>query len=147
MPHPDLEQLLNALIPFAQEMLKKHGEFYPFGASVDAKGEVAAQAADPGEENPDSQVVIEMLLAGMREEAKRGEIRAAGICYDSRLVPPGKTEKTDAIACRLEHQNGEAIQTFVPYRKGFLGRYKYDELLAGEGEQAIFTAASEASAE
>jgi hypothetical protein len=145
MAHPDLEELLNALIPFAQEMLSKHGEFYPFGASIDAKGEVTAQAAETGEENPDSQEVIAMLLAGMRAEAERGEIRAAGICYDSRVVPPGKTEKTDAIACRLEHRSGEAVQTFVPYRKGLLGRYKYDELFAAEGDQAIFSAASGAS--
>jgi hypothetical protein len=140
MAHPDLEELLNALLPFAQEMLAKNGEFYPFGASIDSKGEVSAQAADPGEENPDSQEVIAMLVAGMREEAKRGEIRAAGICYDARVVPPGKTDKTDAIACRLEHASGEAVVTFVPYRKAILGRYKYDDLFASEGEQAIFTA-------
>ena len=145
MPHADLEELLNALLPFAQEMLKKHGEFYPFGAAIDAKGEIAAQAAQPDEENPDSQVVIDMLVAGMRDQANRGEIRAAGICYDSRVVPPGKTEKTDGIACRLEHENGEAVQTFVPYRKGFLGRYKYDELFACEGDRAIFSAAADGS--
>ena len=140
MPHPDLEELLNALLPFAQEMLAKHGEFYPFGAAIDISGEIAAQAAEPGGENPDSNEVIAMLVAGMREEANRGEIRAAGICYDARVVPPGKTEKTDAIACRLEHASGEAIVTFVPYRKGFMGRYKYDELFASAGEQAIFPA-------
>jgi hypothetical protein len=144
MAHADLEELLNALLPFAQEMLAKHGEFYPFGASIDAAGEITAQAAELGEENPDSHEVIDMLIAGMRAEAQRGEIRAAGICYDSRVVPPGKTEKTDAIACRLEHENGEAVQTFVPYRKGLLGRYKYDDLIASEGERAIFDAASDA---
>jgi hypothetical protein len=147
MAHPDLEELLNALIPFAQEMLAKHGEFYPFGAAIDANGQVVAQAAEPGEENPDSQEVIKMLVAGMRDQAKRGEIRAAGICYDARVVPPGKTEKTDAIACRLEHESGEALVTFVPYRKGFLGRYKYDELFASEGDQAIFVGASGAASE
>jgi len=145
MAHPDLEELLNALIPFAQEMLAKNGEFYPFGASIDAQGEVIGQAADTGEEQPDSNDVIAMLVAGMREEAKRGEIRAAGICYDARVVPPGKTEKTDAIACRLEHASGEAFVTFVPYRKGFTGRYKYDELFASEGDQAVFVDGSGAA--
>src|SRR5215211_3824043 len=75
MPHADLEELLNALLPFAQEMLTKHGEFYPFGASVDAKGEIAVQAADSCEENAASEKVIDMLVAGMRDEARRGEIR------------------------------------------------------------------------
>jgi membrane protease YdiL (CAAX protease family) len=30
MAHQDLNELLNALLPFAQQMLEKHGEFFPF---------------------------------------------------------------------------------------------------------------------
>jgi hypothetical protein len=138
MPHPDLDELLNALVPFAQQMLSKHGEFYPFGASVDAKGEVRCVAGDVGDEKPESQDLIELLLNGFREEAKRGDIRAAAICYDVRIVPPGQKEKTDAIALRLEHKDGESLEAYVPYRKGFLGKYRYDDLFAGKGDRTIF---------
>ena len=139
MPHPDLEELLNALVPFAQEMLSKHGEFYPFGASVDAKGEVACVAGETGEEQPDSQEVIELLVQGFRAEAKRGEIRAAGICYDARIVPPGRKERSDAIAVRLEHKKGEALEAYVPYSKGRSGKYTYGDLFAAEGDRTIFS--------
>ncbi|MEA2711218.1 MAG: hypothetical protein QOF78_3819 [Phycisphaerales bacterium] len=44
MANPDLDELLNALIPFAQQMLAEHGEFFPFGASMDAKGESSVRA-------------------------------------------------------------------------------------------------------
>ena len=138
MAHPDLDELLDALLPFAQEMLAKHGEFYPFGAAVETDGEISAQAAQPDDEDANAPEFIEMLVTGLRAEAARGAIRAAGICYDARVVPPGETEKTDAIACRLEHQNGEAVVTFLPYRKGLLGRYKYAELFATEGDRTIF---------
>ena len=41
MAHPDLNQLLNSVLDFAHKMLKEHGEFYPFGHSLDdiVKGE------------------------------------------------------------------------------------------------------------
>jgi hypothetical protein len=39
LAHEDLNELLNALLPFAQEMLTKHGEFFPFGVSIAAGGE------------------------------------------------------------------------------------------------------------
>ena len=139
MANADLEELLNALLPFAQEMLAKHGEFYPIGASMDKTGEISCAAADTGDEQPDSQDVIELLTKGFREEARQGNIRAAAICYDSRIVPPGKTEKVDAIAIRSEHKDGDAIDAYIPYRKGKLGKYKYDDLIAGRGKRTIFS--------
>ena len=35
----DYNALLNWLMPFAEDMLKKHGEFFPFGAAVNAAGD------------------------------------------------------------------------------------------------------------
>jgi len=36
--HPDLDALLNNLLPFAERMLREHGEFYPFGGSITPDG-------------------------------------------------------------------------------------------------------------
>jgi hypothetical protein len=41
MAHPDLDQLLNAGLKFAQEMLAKRGAFFPFGCSMNIEGESA----------------------------------------------------------------------------------------------------------
>jgi hypothetical protein len=138
MGHPDLEELLNALVPFAQQMLSKHGEFYPFGASMNPDGEVAANAADTGDEHPDSQELIVMMMEAFRREAAAGGIRAAGICVDVRTIPPGETEKTDAIKVGLEHQSGEAVDVFIPYEKGFLGKLKYGGLFAAARTPEFF---------
>ena len=50
MSRADLDNLLNSLLPFAQQMLKRYGEFYPFARVLTAEGEIAAVAAYTGDE-------------------------------------------------------------------------------------------------
>ena len=138
MAKADLEELMNALIPFAQEMLKKNGAFYPFGVSMDDGGTVALATADTGEEKPASETLIAMMTAGFQKSARAGKLKAAGICYDVRVTPPGSGEKTDAICVQIEHADGEALVAYVPYRKGMLGRMKYGDLFANKGEPKFF---------
>lgn len=40
----ECEEIMNALIPFAQQMLEKHGEFFPFGGTMKNNGEVTQVA-------------------------------------------------------------------------------------------------------
>ena len=142
LAHPDLNELVNALIPFAQQMLAQRGEFVPFGAKMSAAGEVSAVAGYTGSERAPSQEVIDLLAQGCREQARRGELRATGICFDVRIVLENQTEKTDAICARLEHQTGEAVDVFLPYRKGWFGRIVYGDVIASPGKVSIFGAQS-----
>ena len=115
MAHEDLNRLLNELLPFAKQMLDKHDEFYPFGGYVDAGGGIGHIGAWTGSEHPPSQEVLDASVRGLRAMAERGEIRASAIVVDVLTVPPGESEKRDAISVRLEHENGEAVVVFVPY--------------------------------
>jgi hypothetical protein len=119
-------------------MLKKHGEFFPFAASMSPDGVIAAVGGYDGDEHPRSQDVINLLTEAFREQAAAGQIKAGGICFDARVVPPGQVEKSDAICSRLEHEDGEAIEVYLPYRKGLLGRLKYGEIFASQGTPQIF---------
>ena len=74
----ELDALLDPLLDFAQEMLRKMGEFLPFGGTMTNDGQVSLTAADTGEERPESQAVIELLVSGMRTQAAAGQIRAGG---------------------------------------------------------------------
>ena len=132
----DYNALLNALMPFAEEMLKKHGEFYPFGAAVNTAGEVSAHAADIGEEMPESGEVIALLTKGFQAEVRAGKLRATGICYDARIVQDGK--KVDAVIMSLEHVCGNASKACVPYSKGIFGKYRFGEMIVSLDEQKIF---------
>ena len=67
-PSPEARQdynaLLEMLMPFAEQMLKKHGEFFPFGAAVNTTGELLAAAGYDGTETPPSEDVIALSTAG-----------------------------------------------------------------------------------
>ena len=116
MAHPDFDALLNPLLGFAQQMLAKHGEFFPFGATVAANGRITLAAADSGgDEQPEPAALIEVLVAGFREQAVSGAIRAAGVCLDVRVVPPDETEASDAVCVQLEHAGGECLDLYLPY--------------------------------
>jgi hypothetical protein len=138
MANADLDRLLNTMLPFAQQMLAKHGEFFPFGSSMTAEGEISINAADTGDEQPPSQQLIDLLTKAYQKQAEARQLRAAGICYDARVVPPGETEKSDAVCACLEHQSGEAADVYVPYRKGCFGRIRYGKLFGAQRTPQFF---------
>ena len=117
MAHPDLQALVDSLLPFAQSLLRKHGDFHPFGAWMNSDGTIRWIAADSGEEFPDAHTLINMMTEMIERKAIALEIRAAAICYDCLTVPPGDTVKTDAIGFNLERYSGESLSVFVPYMK------------------------------
>jgi hypothetical protein len=127
----DLDGLLNMTLPFAQQMLSKSGEFYPFGATVTTKGETRLLAGDLGHEHPASADVHSLLVDRLRQD--RARFRAVAICSDVRLPD------SDAVRVELEHQDGHAMAVLMPYKKKRLGRsVEYDDLRGGTGDKQIW---------
>jgi hypothetical protein len=139
MAHADLDRLLNVALEFAQKMLKDRGEFYPFGSSMDLNGKITMDGATTGQEHPPSQELLDILSGSFAKRAEVGELRAAAICADVRVVPPGAEKKTDAISVGLEHATGEAVTVFLPYQKGWLGRVRYGTLFASARDRQFFS--------
>jgi hypothetical protein len=103
----DLDGLLNASLPFAQEMLDKRGEFSPYAAAITVSGETRLIAGDPGEgEQPTSAAVTQVLVEGLRGE--RDTLRAAAVVSDVRR------SDSDAVRVELEHEEGQAITVLLP---------------------------------
>jgi hypothetical protein len=119
-------------------MLEKYGEFIPFAAAMSLSGEISSVGGDIGNEHPPSQEMIDFLTDVFQRQALAGELKACGICIDSRVIPPSQTEKTDAILTRLEHQGGETVDVYLPYRKTLLRKIKYGDLFAAEGTVRVF---------
>ncbi len=139
MATTDLEQLLNAMLPFAQQMLEEHGEFYPFGGQVGADGELALVAPSQAPDEPTSQDLIDTLVESLHERAHQGEIRASGICFDVRVDLPNQPERSDAICVQLEQEDGDPIAVFLPYsRGGNSSGLEYGELFAARGDSSVF---------
>lgn len=110
------QDLLNHRVSFAEELLSKYGEFYPFGGAIDETGQIISVAAYDGTEMPPSDALIKMLESGLREGARSGKYIASALIYDARVVPPGGSEKSDAIIAELEHRDGFAMTVYFPYR-------------------------------
>jgi len=115
MASTDVNELFGAATEFAELMLRTEGEFIPFGVSMATDGSVAMVGGDVGSEHPRSVDVISLLQLNFLEQLLAGTIRAAGICLDVRVIPPGQDVKSDAISVRLAHSSGEALEVFVPY--------------------------------
>src|SRR5262249_15670743 len=128
MARPDLNSLLNIVLPFARQMLAHHGEFYPFGAQMSAEGETKHVGGYTGDEHPPSQELIDLLKGAFQARAKKCELRATALCIDIRTIPPGQTEKVDAIYVELDHADGESVKVFLPYAKDSSGAVSYGEL-------------------
>lgn len=103
------------VLPFAQNMLREHGEFYPFGSAMHADGRTVFVAGYDGHEHPKSVDLIALLEDAFREAAKRGEYKATALAYDVSISLPGTNDKSDGITVSLNHKDGfSGIVTF-PY--------------------------------
>ena len=106
----DLDGLLNAVLPFAEESLSKHGEFYPFGAAVSAGGQTSLLGGDPAlGEKPNSDAVLGTLYEAVRSEA--AGLRAAAFVADVRAGG------SDAVRVELEHAEGVSLVVLLPYTR------------------------------
>jgi hypothetical protein len=139
MPSPktQCESLLDVILPMATKTLKEHGEFYPFGASLDQDGKLAMAMAYVGQEKPPSQPLIDMLHDEFRAAASRRKIIASAVVYDVRVTPPGTSTKIDAVAVELDHRDSYSVVVFIPYIIQD-GTVNIREPFANKGEGRIF---------
>jgi hypothetical protein len=137
MAHPDLETLFQTLLPFTQKFLGEYGGFNPWGAVMYSGGDIQWVGADNGEEFPPAEELIQLLAENFQQQSTRGVLRAAGMCYDVRVVAPGESQKSDAICCSLEHISGEAVDMFVPYTKTHDG-IQYAEVFSWRRDPRFF---------
>lgn len=114
-PKEECEDVMNFLLPFVKKLLTEQGEFFPVGATMDVDGAIAAVATFDGDDHPASQTVIDSLLDVFRAGAKQRKYKATALMFDVRTVPPGESEKTDAVATRLDHVSGYSVVVLFPY--------------------------------
>jgi hypothetical protein len=133
-----MDALLDALVKFARMMLDEHGAFYPSGASIDSEGTLGFAAGWDGNEQPETNEILQLLYQGLGERAARGEIHASAVCMDVRVQRTGDTEKSDAVQVAIEHAHADPVNVFLPYSKRRFGGVKYGEIFAEPGERRVF---------
>ena len=111
----DCEKLLNAVLPFAEELLGKEGEFFPYGGAMAPDGAFVSVAADDGREQPPSVDIIHLIKSGFVTGANDGSYKATALVYDVRITLPGDGVTSDAIAIDLDHRDVYSMTVMFPY--------------------------------
>ncbi len=133
----DCEDLMNELIPFAEKMLVKHGEFYPYAGAMRPSGEIVWVAGYDGRERPPSMDIIRQIKGEFVNSARQGQYKATAIVYDVRVVLPETGQKSDAVAVSLNHRDGYSVIVMVPYEMED-GKPVFGSLFVQRGEADIF---------
>jgi hypothetical protein len=129
----DLDGLVDAVLPFGQQMLAEHGEFLPYGAMVSADGQVRMLAASHGEDQrPASTQLLHTLYSAAQSTSTT--TRAAAFVSDVRL---GGSTPSDAICVELEHRDGIALTVLLPYRHK-RRKVEYGDMSAQTGDRRIW---------
>jgi hypothetical protein len=112
----DCEVLRNSVLPFAEQMLSRYGEFYPFGAAMQPDDAIVSIAGYDGQEHPPSADVIRLLKEGFVAGARKSQYKATALIYDIRVTLPSTGEKSDAIAVSLNHRDNYSVIVMFPYK-------------------------------
>jgi len=134
----DAEELLGSLLPFAEKMLQEHHEFFPFGGHMETDGKIVHDGAYDGTEHPPSQALIDLLQKAFQQSASSNKLLTCAIVYDIRTIPPGRTEKQDAIAAAVDHASGYSVVVIYPYTFDAQKKLQVGASFATEGEYKIF---------
>jgi hypothetical protein len=133
----DCEELMNAVLPFAEKMLGKHGEFFPYGGAMRPDGEIVSVAGYDGREHPPSLDIIRLIKDAFVQGAGERTYKATALVYDVRIALPGDGLKSDAIAVSLNHQDAYSVIVVFPYTlRG--SKVVFGEATAEAGEADIF---------
>lgn len=139
MPKDELNSLMNAVLPFARQMLAEHGEFLPYGGVITTQGEIVSIGASDGVEHSTSQKLIDIMTESFQVKAKAGEYRATAIVFDVRIIDPATGHKSDAIQMNLDHMENMSISVLLPYKIESKGSVTYGEMFTQQGDSQIFS--------
>ena len=112
----DANELLNAAVNYAKRMLRKYGEFGPFGFSLNQQRELVNETVPRKDLPPDPAMLLQLLQDQLTERSSNKEIIAAATAANVTLAKVSEEGFSDALLVEIEHQNGYCIKAFVPYR-------------------------------
>lgn len=122
-------QIVNNLLEQATVYLNEMGEFYPFGAAMDRKGNITPFSVYGGDEFPDSEKVIENLETALIRGCADNKWVFGGIGLDIFISYENRTDKVTALEIRiLDSEETMAVYRY-PYKKMNSGKYEFYEVV------------------
>lgn len=136
-PKEQCEILLDKLLPFAEQQMRKYREFYPFAAVLLEDDTVELTETYDGNEHPEPKAVLEDLKQIHKKFAAEGKIKASGIVWNAG-VNSADGKPIDAIIVSLEHKDSYSVIVGEPYKIGLFKKVSFGNLFAMEGKHDIF---------
>ena len=114
----DVQNIIDNSFLFAEKMLIENKEFYPFGVTIDMKGELTFVAYEDEEtDSPNSQKVIGELSKTFRSELLLQKLRSYGITYDVKILIDENGGQSDAILMDIiDSEYAGIIKYYFPYK-------------------------------
>lgn len=141
----DANEVLNAAVTYAKRMLRRYGQFGPFGYRMRSDGEVALETVAQHEMPPDPAMLLDLLYQQIGERAEKGLVVAAALASNVTMAKPSDEGYCDAVMVDIEHSSGYCVQAFVPYRitggqlHGFFPRVvRFGAMRTQEGKPRLF---------
>ena len=140
-PKADCEVVMNFGLPLVEDLLKRHGEFLPFGAAMRPNGEIVCLGAYDGREVPSLAGSFGEIIRSLKDTliagARRQEYIATALFYEVAFRLPSSSDRRDAVAVSLNHRGGYSVIVLLPYTVEDTG-VVYDAPHAQPGEADIF---------
>ncbi|MGA7313421.1 MAG: hypothetical protein WBX22_05540 [Silvibacterium sp.] len=141
----DANDVLNAGVSYAKRMLRRYGEFGPFGFAMNQDGDVKMETVAQQDMPADPALLLDLLCQQLMERAKRGALQAAATASNVTMCKPSDEGYIDAIMIDIEHHSGYCVKAFVPYRMtggqffGFVPRIlRFGAIRTQEGTARLF---------
>lgn len=137
----DCETVMNFGLPLAEAMLKRHGEFLPFGAAMRPNREIICLGAYDGRAYPSLAGSFTELIRSLKEAfvagARRQEYLATALFYEVTVTTAAGGESLNAVAVSVNHRDGYSVIVLLPFSIDD-GELTYDAPRAQPGEADIF---------
>lgn len=120
--------LLNPVVSLARIMLRKYGNFGPFGYYMDGERNVRRATLEIPRLPSDPTVLMRLLTDHLRKKISQGAILGLATGVNVTLAKPSAEEFTDAMVVHIELRDGYAAEAILPYQliggqlKGLLPR-------------------------
>jgi hypothetical protein len=141
----DANEVLNASVSYAKRMLRRYGEFAPFGYRMNQDGDVQLEVVAQHDMPPEPAMLLELLYEQLGERARKKLLVAAATASNVTMGRASDEGFTDAVMVEIEHHSGYCVRAFVPYKitggqlHGFFPRVvRFGALRTQEGTPRLF---------
>ncbi|MEO5999285.1 MAG: hypothetical protein ABIN89_21005 [Chitinophagaceae bacterium] len=111
----DVQALINIFFPFAEELIVKFGEFFPFAGATTTEAEFVSVGLHEENKHLAPNQVVSNLKSSLKQQHEKYIVTAVFYEVKSKDMDSGESE--DAIAVFVEHKNGlSAYEFFYPYK-------------------------------